>query len=889
MRKPSIAVVSAAAVVSLLLGMPAVALADDPAAVSDTLAEKVAEAGDAGRTSPEELADAAGLPVDGPGSLVLPAEGIVSATVSFASAPTGAQLERVRQLAEITRVYDVAPAVAVRVAPSQLDDLGAIDGVVSAAPDLRPSTSTDVSGLAAALPAPAVVAGDPCRAFPADADAPQQADTARADFGVDGTGVTVGILSDSYMNRTDQAGIDATEIATGLLPGPGNPCGYETPVEVVADYVPAPDANPGTDEGRAMAELVHGIAPGARLMFHTAQGNGATGFAQAILDLAIRGADVIVDDIGYGSETYYQQNIISWAIERVRAQGVAYYTSAGNHNANSALDVSSDRKPLASWSTPQFRATPCPDWVDAPDEFAEYDCLNWDGDGGAAASDTLSLSFSELRYAPRLILSWGEPIGGVAARLDLQFYRDGATPAFASSSGRVDEVTPNALLALPQGSTSGDYRLVLVRDRTGGADVTPAVWIGTLGSAAGIVSREHDVSVGVDVVGPSTYGHAADGSAVSVAAAPWNSPYTVEPFSSIGPGTLLFEPFDPSSPEPAAPLPAPVTVAEPSITGVDGVRTSFFSAWENSVWRFYGTSAAAPNVAAVHALAAQYAPGRSADAVLGTMLETAVPLYNPYPSFPAAHVYGAGLVDAHALLAALPAPAPASVSATAPSATSVAAAWTAVAGASGYAVDLLHGDAVVTSVSEAAGATTTTFADVRPDDEYRVRVSALNGRDQPGAATTSDAVRTPIPPTPGTTPPAPAESSLDAAHQGGLAVEGATTVRPGDTVTVSGLPQRAWVFGWAFSTPAPLGWAWTGPAGTAQFTVPTSLAAGTHRIAVTDPSGVLLGWVEVQVTVPALAATGLGVDPVPLGLAAGAALLGGLLLILRRRPLAGRR
>ncbi len=43
------------------------------------------------------------------------------------------------------------------------------------------------------------------------------------------------------------------------------PFNYKKPVQVLSDR-----AAQGTDEGRAMLEIVHDIAPGAELAFHTA-------------------------------------------------------------------------------------------------------------------------------------------------------------------------------------------------------------------------------------------------------------------------------------------------------------------------------------------------------------------------------------------------------------------------------------------------------------------------------------------------------------------------------------------------------------------------------------------------------------------------------------------
>jgi hypothetical protein len=75
-------------------------------------------------------------------------------------------------------------------------------------------------------------------------DAALRADLARASFGVDGTGVTVGVLSNSFDEVKYPGGVDgvAHDIATGDLPAQTN----------VLEDSPIPGED---DEGRAMAQI----------------------------------------------------------------------------------------------------------------------------------------------------------------------------------------------------------------------------------------------------------------------------------------------------------------------------------------------------------------------------------------------------------------------------------------------------------------------------------------------------------------------------------------------------------------------------------------------------------------------------------------------------------
>src|SRR5439155_12861984 len=116
-----------------------------------------------------------------------------------------------------------------------------------------------------------------------------RADTARATYGVDGSGVRVGVLSDSFDKSPPDAATNAAEdVAAGELPGAGNPCGRTTPVDNRVDTLAG-----GEDEGRALAQTVHDLATGAALGFATALASD-TAFANNIVDLANSGAHVIV-------------------------------------------------------------------------------------------------------------------------------------------------------------------------------------------------------------------------------------------------------------------------------------------------------------------------------------------------------------------------------------------------------------------------------------------------------------------------------------------------------------------------------------------------------------------------------------------------------------------
>jgi len=176
----------------------------------------------------------------------------------------------------------------------------------------------------------------------------QHSDVMRSANSLTGAGVTVGVLSDSYdcyavyaQNNVAASGAAgyanngflataATDISTGDLPSAVN-------VLAEADCLNygAPLQLPLGDEGRAMLQIVHDVAPGASLAFYTAD-NGEADFAAGIGKLAAAvsaggaGARVIADDVGYFDEPFFQDGIVAQAIDAAEANGVAYFSAAGN-------------------------------------------------------------------------------------------------------------------------------------------------------------------------------------------------------------------------------------------------------------------------------------------------------------------------------------------------------------------------------------------------------------------------------------------------------------------------------------------------------------------------------------------------------------------------------
>jgi len=176
--------------------------------------------------------------------------------------------------------------------------------------------------------------------------------------------VTVGVISDSFDldNQLQQ------KIYWGELPAN---------ITVLAE---AKNCSICRDEGRMMMEVIYDTAPQAKLIFHTAFG-GTLAHAQAINNLARNGAEVssifsilflsnfllnsfpfqiIVDDISYLSEPWFQPGLVYEAVDSLDAP-VVYVISAGNFGRQSlqqrfrVIEVSTCSETIANTLTATFQ------------------------------------------------------------------------------------------------------------------------------------------------------------------------------------------------------------------------------------------------------------------------------------------------------------------------------------------------------------------------------------------------------------------------------------------------------------------------------------------------------------------------------------------------------
>jgi hypothetical protein len=591
---------------------------------------------------PVQQAAALGLPRSGPGSLVRNG-GRVLVEARFDGGPFG-HLPALRaagaDVVFASRRYGTAT---LSLPPAALPRLAAVEGLkwVGAvpAPQLRASECEGGSVISEGV-------------------AQLHAQTARESFGVDGQGVTVGVLSDSY----NDTGTAPADVLSKDLPGLTNTClGQQVPVDVRSEI---PIGEEGTDEGRAMLQIVHDMAPAAKLAFASAYG-GEAGFAAEIEGLAApvlsggAGAGVIVDDVAYFEEPFFQDGPIAAAVDKVTAEGVTYLSAAGNDNL-----IDTEGRNIASWEAPSFRdGGSCPAALPGS---AEGHCMDFDPE--APGDDTFGITV-EPQETLLVDLQWAEPWEGVRTDLDAYLLNASASSVLASADDdNIASQKPVELLSWENTSPSQSKTVQLVIDHcfgacnaTASASRLPRLKFALQQNGGGVSGIEYPESRQNDVVGPTVYGHAGSSGAIAVGAVPFNDPGRPERYSSRGPVTHYFGPVDGSGP--AAPLASAQVIPKPDVVATDCGRTTFF-ATETSpgIWRFCGTSAAAPHAAGVAALMMQKAEAEGGgldqpQPIRAALLESAVPV----GAFGACAV-GAGLVDAPGALSALlsgPGPVPA--------------------------------------------------------------------------------------------------------------------------------------------------------------------------------------------------------------------------------------
>ena len=448
-------------------------------------------------------------------------------------------------------------------------------------------------------------------------DAAMNADDARATFGVNGSGVTVGVMSDSF-DTSPSADSYANDVASGDLPA-----GVVVLDDSFAD---------GSDEGRAMAQLVHDVAPGAGLAFHTAFG-GIADFAQGIIDLKNAGAKVIVDDVIYFAEPMFLDGTIAQAVNTVAAQGVAYFSSAGNQSNK-------------SYEAP-YRAVP----TSASPYVLPYvyqSVHDFDPGAGVDATQRFTLNANQTIL---LSFQWADPFftdTGVGASTDLDIFIYDTAGALLTGGLDINVGgNPVEFVALTNTSaTTQSYDLIIGNYE--GPNPTHIKYVDFQSANF----TEHKTNSG------ASFGHASAEGGEGVGAARYQqtppfgtNPPLLESFSSLGGAPILFNTS-------GVRLATPLNPDRVDITAPDGTDTTFFGSDTDGTGfpNFFGTSAAAPHAAAVGALMLDANGALTPTQIYNALEQTAIDMDNPNTAgFDTGKdiATGYGLVDALAAVNAI--------------------------------------------------------------------------------------------------------------------------------------------------------------------------------------------------------------------------------------------
>ncbi|WKK66337.1 S8 family peptidase [Lutimonas zeaxanthinifaciens] len=385
---------------------------------------------------------------------------------------------------------------------------------------------------------------------------------------VDGTGITIGVMSNSYDKQPFTPGNPSKatlDVWAGDLPGTGN-TNFSEPVNVLMDY-PYGEAS---DEGRAMMHIIHDVAPGASLAFYAASVSPRvfeTGFG-ALSEIS----DIIVDDITFITEPFFGGGKISVAIDEFVNTGGIHFTSAGNFGDFGYQSV------FNSSST-----VPTTNFIAPGETRAHVFGLNDDG------SEDYLQKISVVPGTYMIALQWKEDVASqyneTGAVNDLDIYIVDDAGRLLVGSNRVNIAGDPTEVIVFKSTGTGEANILITS--ANGATTVPFRYIAF--QSKGLTLLEYDSG------SPTISGHAMTENSVAVGAIRYNKTEP-EVFSSFGgvlsDGTSVNIDF-------AAPDGVDTNVGSIGIRYfLNGEPTDDTPEYPN----FFGTSASAPSAAAAVAL-----------------------------------------------------------------------------------------------------------------------------------------------------------------------------------------------------------------------------------------------------------------------------------------------
>ncbi len=415
---------------------------------------------------------------------------------------------------------------------------------------------------------------------------------------INGSGVTVGVISDDVTNLTI----------------------IQQRVELPAVNVVLPNTNPTlhttiTDEGTMMLEEVHAVAPGASLAF--CGPDTSIEYVECLQQLAAVGATIIVDDEAYynydamTSNGDFAQVVQNYLSENA---AISLFTVAENYNG-SYWQGAYTPVPLSSFGLPPLTCSA----NGQVDSYVE----SFDGTG----VETMQV-FADGTLP--IWMQWADTFGQNISNFDVYVVNSNTnTVSCVPSAGFLNTYlygtlafsagTYSYIIATPDQSLQGKFLKIFA-----GGDGDTLFSVATPGSIISPQAFVPGVLITGAVVGSDGIGN------------------IIESYSGRGPITLEF-------PSPSS-ISAPSFVA-PDAVYVDAEGTNF----ESELWPdgfFHGTSAAAPNAAAVAALISSAFPNLTPVQLTNALRSGAIQLGSSVPD----GTYGYGRVDAIGALNTIPSP-----------------------------------------------------------------------------------------------------------------------------------------------------------------------------------------------------------------------------------------
>ena len=372
------------------------------------------------------------------------------------------------------------------------------------------------------------------------------------------------------------------------------------------------------DEGTALLEEVHAVAPGAGLAY--CGPNTFVEYSSCLSQMIAAGTTILVDDL-----IFPQQDLLSsdssavQAVEQLLAQNpaVALFTAQGNYNG-SYWEGSYSPVALSSLGRPPLT---CPSNGATQ---TDYYVTEFDGD----ASQLLTvLQTSQIPVT----FAWADPPDHNASQFDV-YWVDSSD---STKSGCLSTASASdTQVAENESFTAGTYSLYIATPDASSSGKFLKLWIG--GDGLTTLSKP---TAGAVVTVQAFAGGAVTIGAVNGSDGVGNN---IEAFSSLGPIAIAF-------PE-VKKIQAPVLVAPDGIN-VDANGTYFASSLFPD-GNFYGTSASAPNAAGVAALIQGAFPHLTASQLVSALKAGAAQLGSASPGA----TFGYGRIDAMGTLGTFPVP-----------------------------------------------------------------------------------------------------------------------------------------------------------------------------------------------------------------------------------------